>query len=74
MGTKIVRLSLFADNLILYLKDPKIPRHHKEFQQCSKIKNQLTNITSLSINQNEQIEKEERKTIPFTIALKKSNT
>jgi hypothetical protein len=53
---------------------PKTPRHHKQLQQCSRIQNQLTKINSLSYTNNEQIEKEYRKTIPLTIASKKSNT
>jgi hypothetical protein len=27
-----VKLSLFAGNMILYLKTQKTPRHHKQFQ------------------------------------------
>jgi hypothetical protein len=39
---EIVNLSLFADDMVLYLKDPKklhskTPRHHKQLQQCSRI-------------------------------------
>jgi hypothetical protein len=28
IGKETVKISLFADNMILYLKDPKTPRHH----------------------------------------------
>jgi hypothetical protein len=49
-------LKLFADNMNLYIKDPKklhqqTPRHHKPLQQCSRIQNQFTKISSLSIHQ-----------------------
>jgi hypothetical protein len=65
--------------MILYLKDlkklhPKTPRHHKQLQKCSRIQSQLTKISRLSNTKNEQIEKEYRKTIPFTITQKKSIT
>jgi hypothetical protein len=50
------------------------PRLHRQLQQCSRIQNQLTKITSLLYTNNEQTEKEYRKTIPFKIASKKSNT
>jgi hypothetical protein len=36
IGKETVKISLFADNMILYLKDPKTPRHHKQLQQCSR--------------------------------------
>jgi hypothetical protein len=44
-----VKLSLCADDMILYLKDPKkTPRHYKQLQQSSRIQNQFTKISSLS--------------------------
>jgi hypothetical protein len=51
IGKEIVKVSLFADAIILYFKDPKPPRYHKRLQQCSRIQNQLTKISSLSIHQ-----------------------
>jgi hypothetical protein len=73
IGKEIVKVSLFADDMILYLKDPKTPRHHKEIQQCSRIQNHLTkNSVAFLYTNNEQTEKEYRETITFTIALKKS--
>jgi hypothetical protein len=48
---KTVKISLFADDMIQCLKDPKTPRYHKQLQQCSRIQNQLTKISSLSIYQ-----------------------
>jgi hypothetical protein len=54
IGKEIVIVSQFIDNMILYIKDPKklypkIPRHHKHLQQCSRMQNYLTKISSLSL-------------------------
>jgi hypothetical protein len=51
-----VKLSLCADDMILHLKDPKktppkTSRHHKHIHQSSRIQNQFTKISSLSIHQ-----------------------
>jgi hypothetical protein len=64
---------LCTDNMILCLKDPeqKTPRHHKHLQQSSRTQNQLQKSVAFVYNNNEQIEKEYRKTIPFTVASKK---
>jgi hypothetical protein len=43
--------SLFADDMILYLKVPKAPRYHKQLEQGGRIQNQLTKIISFSIHQ-----------------------
>jgi uncharacterized protein YcbK (DUF882 family) len=53
IGKEIVKVSLFADNLILYLKDqktstPKLLDTIQQLQQCSRIQNQLTKISGLS--------------------------
>jgi hypothetical protein len=70
MGKETVKISLFADDMILYFKDPKTPRHHKQPQQCGRIQK---SVAFLYTN-NEQIEKEYRKTIPFAIASKKKSS
>jgi hypothetical protein len=53
IGKKEVKLSPFADDMILYLKDPKNSTEklssHQHFQQSSWIKNQYTKISSISI-------------------------
>jgi hypothetical protein len=45
-----VKVSLFADDMILYLKDPKnypkTPRYNKQLQQLDRIQNPLTKIIS----------------------------
>jgi hypothetical protein len=37
------------DDMILYLKDSRNSRHHKHLQQSSRIQNQFTKTSSLSI-------------------------
>jgi hypothetical protein len=64
--------------MILYLKDPK-----NSTQKLLDTKNSYSKVAGYKINlqkslaflytNNEQIEKEYMETIPFTIALKKSN-
>jgi hypothetical protein len=48
IGSVTVNIFLFADDMILYLKDPKnyrkTLRHHKQLQQCGRIQHQLTKI------------------------------
>jgi hypothetical protein len=56
ISKETVKISLFADIGILYLKDAKISTQKlldtiNRFQQCSRIQNQLTKISSLSIHQ-----------------------
>jgi hypothetical protein len=51
-GKEIVKISLFADNMILNLKDPKkLHLRTLRHQQWSGIQNQLTKISSLFIHQ-----------------------
>jgi hypothetical protein len=55
IGKEIVKVSLFADDMILYLKypkklHPKTPSHHKQLQQYGRIQNYLTKPGSLSID------------------------
>jgi hypothetical protein len=45
IGKETVKVSLLAD------KDQNNPRQHKQLQQCSRIQNQHTKISSLSIHQ-----------------------
>jgi hypothetical protein len=55
IGKEEVKLYLFAGDIILYLKDPKIiPRtlsSHKHFEQSSRIQNHYTKISNFSIKQ-----------------------
>jgi hypothetical protein len=76
IGKETVKISLFADDKILYLKDPK-----NSTQNLLDTNNSYTKVAGYKINigkslsflntNNEQIEKEYMITIPFTIASKK---
>jgi hypothetical protein len=61
--------------MILYIKDPKnypkTPKCYKQLHQCGRIQNQLTKTVRFLYTNNEQIEKEYMKTIPFVIVSKK---
>jgi hypothetical protein len=76
VGKQTVKISLFVDSMILYLKDPK-----NSTQKLLDTVNSFSNEAGYKINlqksrgflytNNEQIEKEYMETIPFTIASKK---
>jgi hypothetical protein len=77
IGKETLKISLFADDMILYLKDPK-----NSTQKLLDIINSYSKVAGYKINiekslaflytNNEQTEKECMKTIPFTIASKKN--
>jgi hypothetical protein len=75
ISKEIVKVSLFAHNIILNLKDPKnsTPKHLDTISHFSNVAvykiNLQKSVAILYIN-NEQIEKEYMKTIPVTIASK----
>lgn len=52
---KEVKLSQFADDVILHIRDPKYStkKHldNQQFQQSGKIQSQLTKISSLSVQE-----------------------
>jgi hypothetical protein len=78
IGKETVNISLFADDMILYLKDQK-----NSTQKLLDTINSYNKVPGYKINiqkslafvytKSEQTEKEYMKTIPFTIASKKSN-
>ena len=76
IGKEEVKLSLFADDVILYIKNPKdsIPKLLElisEFKKVAGYKiNTLKSVAFLYTN-NEPVEREIRRTIPFTIASKR---
>jgi hypothetical protein len=77
IGKETVTTSLFQDDLILYLKDPKNSTQKllDNINSYSKVGGYKINIQkSLAFiyTNNEQIEKEYMKTIPFTITSKKN--
>jgi hypothetical protein len=76
---KEVKLSLFADDMISYIKVPKNSTQKlldtiNSFSKVAEYKINLQKLVSFLYTNNEQIKKEYRKIIPFTIASKKSNT
>jgi hypothetical protein len=59
IGKEVVKLSLFGDDMILYLKDlknlhQKFPKYHKHLQQSCRIQNQSTKVRFLSIYTNNE--------------------
>jgi hypothetical protein len=79
IGKEIVKISLFADDMILYLKDTKnsTPKLLDIINRCSKMPGYKINLQkSLAFlyTNSEQTEKEYMETIPFILASKKSNT
>jgi glutaredoxin len=75
IGKEDVKLPLFTDDMISYLKDlenftKKTPIHHKHLYQSSRIPNQFINISSLSTYQQQRLIRNIGKTIPFIIASK----
>jgi hypothetical protein len=74
-----VKISLFAGNMILYLKDPKISTQEllgtiNSYSKLAEHKINLQKPLAFLYTNNEQTENEYMETIPFTIFLKKSNT
>jgi hypothetical protein len=79
IGRDKVKVSLFADDMILYLKDQKkstqnLPDTINCFSNVAEYKINLQKSVAFLYTNSEQTEKEYMKTIPFTIASKKSNT
>jgi hypothetical protein len=79
IAKETVKISLFADDMILYLKDPKNSTQKlldtiNSFSKVAGYKINLQKSVAFLYTNSAQIEKEYRKTIPFTIASKKSNT
>jgi hypothetical protein len=72
IGKEIVKVSLFADNMILYLKDPHISTSRlldiiNSFSNIAEYKINLQKLVVFLYTNNEQIEKEYSKLILFTI-------
>ena len=77
IGKEEVKLSLFADNMILYIENPKdsirkLLENYSEFSKVEGYKiNTQKSLAFLRIN-NEKSEREIKESIPFTIATKKN--
>jgi hypothetical protein len=81
IGKETVKIPLFADDMILHLKDPKNSTQklldNSYINSYSKVAGYKINLQISLVflyTNNEQTEKEYMETIPFTIASKKSNT
>jgi hypothetical protein len=73
IGKEKVKLSLLADDIILYLEvlknpTPKLLDNINSFSKVAGYKISLQKSVALLYTNNEQIGKEYRETIPFTIA------
>jgi hypothetical protein len=76
IGKETVKISLFADDMILYLKDPrnstqKLLDTINSYNKMAGYKINLQKSLAFLYANNEQIEKEYMETISFTIASKK---
>jgi hypothetical protein len=79
IGKETVKISPFADDMILYLKDPKNSTQKlvdtiNSFSNVAEYKINLQKSVAFLYTNNEQTDKECRKTNPFIIASKKLNT
>ena len=73
IGNEEVKLSLFADDMILYMENPKdsTPKLLKLIQQFSNVAGYKVNVqksVAFLYTNNESTEREIRESIPFTIA------
>ena len=76
IGKEKVKLSLFADDMILYIENPK-----DSSRKLLELINEYSKVTGYKINtqkslaflytNNEKIEREINETVPFTIATKR---
>ena len=76
IGKEEVKLSLFADDMILYLENPKDSTRKlleliHEFGKVSGYKTTTHKSTAFLYTKNERAEREIREEIPFTIASKR---
>ena len=71
-----VKLSLFADDMILYIENPKYTTRkllgvNNEYSEVAGYKNNTQKSLAFLYTNNEKTEREIKGTIPFTIATKK---
>ena len=76
IGKEEVKLSLFADNMILYIENPKDTTRKlleliNEFSKVAGYKINTQKSLALLYTNNEKTEREIKETIPFTIATKR---
>ena len=75
-GEEDVKLSLFADDMILYLENPKDPTRKlleliNEFGKVAGCKINTQKLTAFLYTNNERSEREIREAIPFIITSKR---
>ena len=73
---KEVKLSLFADDMILYIENPKDSTRKlleliNEYSKVARYKINTQKSLAFLYTNNEKVEKEIKETIPFTIAMKR---
>ena len=76
IGKEEVKLSLFADDMILYIENPKYITRKlleliNEYNKVVGYKINTQKSLALLYTNNEKIEREIKETIPFTIAMKR---
>ena len=76
---KEVKLSVFADDMILYIENPKdstrkIPELINEYSKVAGYKINTQKSLAFLYTNNEKAEEEIKETIPFTIATKRIKT
>ena len=76
IGKEEVKLSLFADNVILYLENPKDSTRKlleliHEFGKVTGYKTNTQKLTAFLYTNNQRSEREIRESIPFTITSKR---
>ena len=76
---KNIKLSLYADDMILYIENPKDSTQKlfeliNKFRKVSRYKINIQKSVSFLYTNNETLEKEYKNTIPFKIATQKPNT
>ena len=75
IGKEVVKLSLFADDMILYIENPKesirkLPELISAFSKVSGYKINTQKSLAFLYTNNEKSEREIKESIPFTIATK----
>ena len=76
IGKEEVKLSLFADGVILYIENPKVSTRKlleliNEYNKVAGYKINTQKFLAFLYTNNEKIERESKETIPFTIATKR---
>ena len=77
IGKEEVKLSLFADDMILYIENPKdsirkLLELISEFRKVARYKINTQKLFAILYTNNEKSEREIKESIPFTIATKRS--